>query len=163
MSVGSSDQLDYAALQNLPYLTSVIYETLRIFPPISQLLNRKTTQDVMLGGKIPIPAGTYLGYNAYATGRDRGAWGANANDFKPERWGSSVEEINANYRRVNSRASFIAFHGGRRACLGQKFAMFEARLSMATVLREVRWWIDPAWVRKMTPVSFYQCPHCCLT
>ncbi|ERF77121.1 hypothetical protein EPUS_07662 [Endocarpon pusillum Z07020] len=150
MSVGPSDQLDYTALQNVPYQTSVIYETLRLFPPISQLLNRKTTQDVMLGGKIPVPAGTYLGYNAYATGRDHGAWGANANDFKPERWGSTVEEINANYRRVNSRASFIAFHGGRRACLGQKFAMFEARLSMATVLREVKWWIDPAWVRKMT-------------
>lgn len=154
-------QLDYSALQNLPYLTSVIYETLRLFPPISQLINRKTTQDVMLGGEIPIPAGTYVGYNAYATGRDHGAWGKDANDFRPERWGSTVEDINAQYRRVNSRASFIAFHGGRRACLGQKFALFEARLSIVTVLREVRWWIDPGWVRRMTPVSFLPMTGCC--
>ena len=148
-----SEHWDYAVLQGLPYLTSVIYETLRMFPPISQLINRKTTEHVLLGGKIPIPAGTYVGYNAYATGRDRQAWGETANDFKPERWGSAIDEINAQYRRANSRASFIAFHGGRRACLGQKFAMFEARLTMAELLTQARWKIDPTWEKRMTAVS----------
>jgi cytochrome P450 len=147
------ERLEYQMLQNLPWLTSVIYETLRMFPPISQLINRRTTEPVLLGGTIPIPAGTYVGYNAYATGRDPDAWGDTANDFRPERWGSTMDEINVNYRRANHRASFIAFHGGRRACLGQKFAMFEARLTMAELVRQTKWRIDPTWTKRMTPVS----------
>jgi cytochrome P450 len=148
-----ADQFEYISLQKLPYLTSVIYETLRLYPPISQLINRRTTQSIVLGGKIPIPADTFIGYNAYSTGRDLEAWGDDADDFRPERWGSSIEEINTHYRRSNSRAEFIAFHGGRRACLGQKFAMFEARLTMAVLVTSLKWIIDPAWTRRMTPVS----------
>jgi cytochrome P450 len=147
------EQLEYPVLQNLPWLTSVIYETLRLYPPISQLINRRTTEPVLLGGTIPIPAGTYIGYNAYATGRDTNAWGNDASDFRPERWGSTTDEINVHYRRVNHRASFISFHGGRRACVGQKFAMFEARLTIAELVRQTKWRIDPTWKRRMTAVS----------
>lgn len=149
----ATEQLEYSVLQNLPYFTSVIYETLRLFPPISQLINRRTTEPVLLGGKIPIPAGTYIGYNAYATGRNLDAWGDTADRFKPERWGHTMDKIKAHYRSVNSRASFIAFHGGRRACLGQKFALFEARLAMAELVRELTWTIDPSWPRRMTPAG----------
>lgn len=143
---------DYAALNDLPYLTAVIYETLRLFPPISQLMNRRTTEPVLLGGKIPIPAGAYVGYNGHAMGRDPEVWGKDADDFRPQRWGSNMDEINSLYRRVNSRASFIAFHGGRRACLGEKFTLFEARVTLAELVRQVRWKIDPTWERHMTPV-----------
>jgi cytochrome P450 len=134
-------------------MTSVIYETLRLFPPISQLINRRTTEPVLLGDEFLIPAGTYVGYNAYATGRDREAWGRDADEFRPERWGGTSEKIDAMYRRVNSRASFIAFHGGRRACLGQKFALIETRFTLLEIVRAVRWTLDPTWEKKMTPVS----------
>ncbi|EEP75703.1 conserved hypothetical protein [Uncinocarpus reesii 1704] len=147
------DELAYPVLQSAPYLTSVIYETLRMYPPISQLINRCTTRPVLLGGKIPLPAGTYVGYNAYATNRDQEFWGADADEFKPERWGQTAEDINTMFRKANAKGAFISFHGGRRVCLGQKFAMFEARITMAAVLRSVEWKIDPAWPRMMTPVS----------
>lgn len=42
----------------MPYLISVIYETLRILPPIAMLINKKTSEDVLLGGEVLIPAGT---------------------------------------------------------------------------------------------------------
>lgn len=144
---------DYSVLQHLPFLASVIYETLRMFPPISQLINRRTTRPVLLGNQILIPEGTYVGYNAYATGRDQCAWGADADEFKPERWGTSLDKIQTMYRRVNHQASFIAFHGGRRACLGQKFAMFETRISVFELVKRVKWVLDPTWIDRMTPVS----------
>ncbi|KAI9677068.1 MAG: cytochrome P450-dit2 [Caeruleum heppii] len=140
-------------LAQLPYMTSVLYESLRLFPPISQLLNRRTSAPVLLGGKIPIPAGTYLGYNGYATGHNKATWGDDADAFRPERWGTTPEEINLSYRRANSRAEFIAFHGGRRACLGQKFSMLEARVTMYEFLRQVRWELDPTWPDRMTPAG----------
>ncbi|EKG15133.1 Cytochrome P450, partial [Macrophomina phaseolina MS6] len=39
-----------AAILNMPYLTAVVYETLRLYPPISQLINRRTTAPCTLGG-----------------------------------------------------------------------------------------------------------------
>ena len=143
-----------SALHDLPILTSIIYETLRLYPPISQLINRCTTSDVALGGKIPIPAGTYVGYNAYATGRDSEYWGADADEFRPQRWGEGIEEVGQTYRRANVKGGFIAFHGGRRACLGQKFAMFEAKITLTVMLKRLEWRIDPGWERRMTPVSW---------
>ncbi|KAF2102518.1 Dit2 protein [Rhizodiscina lignyota] len=138
------------ALQDVPFFTAAIYETLRMYPPISQLINRCTTGDVILGDDIHIPAGTYVGYNGFSSNRDQAFWGPSADEFRPERWGSTNEEINALYRRANSKGAFISFHGGRRACLGQKFAMFEARVTMSEILRSVKWIVDPEWPRRMT-------------
>ncbi|KAI9776680.1 MAG: cytochrome P450-dit2 [Candelina submexicana] len=152
LAVGE-ETLSHASLKAMPYFTSVIYETLRLFPPISQLINRKTSETVLLGNEVLIPEGTYLGYNAYATNRDRKTWGDTSDNFLPERWGSTAEEINNRYRRANSQAEFISFHGGRRACLGQKFAMLEVRVTMYEVMRKLKWSLDPEWPEKMTPVS----------
>ncbi|KAL2808253.1 cytochrome P450 [Aspergillus granulosus] len=143
----------YNDLQSLPYLTSTIYESLRLYPPISQLINRRTTQPILLGGKVPIPAGTYVGYNAYSTNRDVDFWGAAADEFKPERWGTKMEDITGLFRLANAKGSFISFHGGRRACLGQKFAMLEARVTLAKLIRELEWEVDPTWPRMMTPAG----------
>ncbi|CBF84176.1 putative cytochrome CYP56B1 [Aspergillus nidulans FGSC A4] len=143
----------YNALSALPLLTSTIYEVLRLYPPISQLINRRTTAPTLLGGEIPIPAGTYVGYNAYATNRDIGFWGPDANEFKPSRWGNTMEEINALFRRANAKGAFISFHGGRRTCLGQRFALLEGRVTLAKLLMCVRWEIDPSWQRGMTPAG----------
>ena len=152
-ALGDGDP-EYTALQKLPILTSVIYETLRMYPPISQLINRRTTEDILLGNAVPIPSGTYIGYNAYATGRDPNYWGNDADVFRPERWGTKIEDINTTYRLANVKGGFIAFHGGRRACLGQKFALFEAKITLAVLLRQLEWKIDSSWPRRMTPVTF---------
>ncbi|USP79960.1 uncharacterized protein yc1106_07234 [Curvularia clavata] len=143
----------YTAIHDLPLLTSVLYESLRMFPPISQLINRCTTTPVVLGNAVSVPAGVYMGYNAYSTNRDTEFWGADAEDFKPERWGVTNEEINKLYRRANSKCAFISFHGGRRACLGQKFAMQQLRITLVQLLRDVRWKVDEKWDGRMTPAG----------
>ncbi|KAL9112362.1 MAG: hypothetical protein Q9187_007781, partial [Circinaria calcarea] len=151
-SLGDGDSR-FEKAQDLPFLTSVLYEVLRLFPPISQLLNRRTSRDVCLGGRIPIAAGTYVGYNAYATGRNKQAWGLDADEFRPERWGTTMEAINSRYRQANARAEFISFHGGRRACLGQRFALHQIRITLIILITNLKWRIDPAWPETMTPAG----------
>jgi cytochrome P450 len=143
-------------IHDLPLLTSVIYETLRLFPPISQLLNRCTKIDTVLGEGIAIPQGVFVGYNAYSTNRDSEFWGADADDFKPERWGSSMDEINHTFRWANAKGAFISFHGGRRVCIGQKWAMEELRITMVEILRGLQWTLDENWDGRMTPVSEFR-------
>ncbi|KAL4942188.1 hypothetical protein BDV06DRAFT_212077 [Aspergillus oleicola] len=149
----TNNEIPYAALSTLPTLTSIIYEVLRLYPPISQLINRRTTTPALLGGKIPVPEGTYMGYNAYSTNRDVDFWGPSSEEFNPGRWGNSMDDINALFRRANAKGAFISFHGGRRACLGQKFAMLEARVTLAHLVKNVRWKLDPTWPRMMTPAG----------
>lgn len=143
-----------ASIHDLPYLTAVLYEVIRLFPPISQLINRCTSQPINMGGEVFIPAGTYVGYHAGSTNRDVDFWGKDADEFKPSRWGNTTEEIQSLYRRATSKGAFISFHGGRRACLGQKFAMQELRITCVELLRNFRWELDDKWPEKMTPVSF---------
>jgi cytochrome P450 len=143
---------DPETLQDMPYLTSVIYESLRLFPPIGQLVNRQASEDVFLGGDIVIPKGTYLGYNCYSTNRDPGAWGPTADAFDPSRWGESSLTVQKHYRARRAKAEFISFHGGRRACLGEKFALLQMRVTLAALVREFTWRLDPTWTDRKTPV-----------
>jgi cytochrome P450 len=144
---------DPEVLQDMPLLTAVIYESLRLFPPIGQLVNRKASKDLLLGGDIAIPKGTYLGYNCYSTNRDPAAWGSTADCFEPGRWGDSIIAIQKHYRARRVRAEFISFHGGRRACLGEKFAMLQLRVTIVTLAQAFTWKLDPSWVDRKTPVS----------
>ncbi|OGM47513.1 cytochrome P450 oxidoreductase [Aspergillus bombycis] len=141
------------AFSELPYLTSVIYESLRLLPPISQLINRRTSQDLVLGNQIYIPKGTYVGYNCYSTNRDPAVWGPTADEFRPERWGQSSTEISQCYRQRRARAEFVSFHGGSRACLGEKFALLEARVALFVLVSRLSWLLDPEWPDRKTPAG----------
>jgi unspecific monooxygenase len=155
LALATEDQDNPSVLANIPLLTSTIYETLRLYPPINQLLNRRAKEDVMLGGDIMIRAGTNLGYSGYTTNRDKEFWGADSADFRPGRWGSTPDEVHALFRRATSKSAFISFHGGSRTCLGIKFAMLSTRIFMSIILRSVKWNLDPTWRRKMTPVCSF--------
>lgn len=147
------DQPGEERLRNMPLLTSCIYESLRLMPPIGQLINRLATTPLVLGDDIVVPEGMYLGYNSYATNRDPETWGKDADEFVPGRWGDTSTEIQTFYRKCRARAELITFHGGRRACLGDRFAVLQLKVTVFTLVRHLRWKLDPSWPDRMTPVS----------
>ncbi|KAH8708503.1 putative cytochrome P450 [Phaeosphaeriaceae sp. PMI808] len=152
-ALSPEDQANPQALAEIPLLTATIYETLRCYPPISQLMNRRTEKDVVLGDNILLKKGTYCGYNGYTTNRDTDFWGPDSHEFRPSRWGSTSEEIQSLFRKASSKSTFISFHGGKRTCLGIKFAMMGARISISKLLINLQWTLDPTWPRRMTPAG----------
>ncbi|KAL8721634.1 MAG: hypothetical protein Q9225_001723 [Loekoesia sp. 1 TL-2023] len=136
-------------VNNLPYLTSVIYELLRLYPPISQLANRICTSDSLLGDDIPIAAGTYLAWNAYGVQTSPANWGPRARDFVPERWGTSVEEMQLKFRRDTIRGTFIPFNAHTRKCLGQAFVLLQMKIAVFELVRSMRWKVDPGYKFKL--------------
>lgn len=142
-------------INNLPYLTAVVLELLRLFPPVSQLINRVAVQPALLGGELLIPAGAFVGWNAWAVHSNPDVWGPDAREFRAERWGDTVEEMQGRFRRETVRGTYIPFNAHKRKCLGQGFALLQVKILLFVLLGRVRWVVDPGYRLKMTPV-------CCL-
>lgn len=138
-------------LINPAFRDAVICETLRMYPPLGQIVNRKTTTAIELDG-ILIPKGVYVGYHNYATGRDALVW-ERPDEFNPLRWGSTPEEIWSNFSRAKHLATLPAFHGGSRACLGQKLALFECRELLDQICRYYDLEIEEDWNERFTPAG----------
>lgn len=140
-------------LEESGLLNSILYETLRYLPPLGQIVNRETTKETILGTDIIIPKGVYVGYNNFVTGRDTQCWGPTADDFIPERWGLTQEDVFKNYKSAKASARLSAFHGGRRACIGERFALYESRVFLKYVLGSFEIKLDDTWDDHLTPAG----------
>ncbi|CAN1824366.1 Cytochrome P450 83B1 [Linum perenne] len=116
-------------VKQLPYLKSVVKETLRLQPP-APLLVRESSQDFNLG-EYKIPSKTVVYVNAWAIGRDLETWGVDSEEFKPERFmGTKSVVVDNKY--------MIPFGGGRRKCPGMHMGIATVELTLANLL----YWFD---------------------
>jgi xanthocillin biosynthesis cytochrome P450 monooxygenase len=145
-------------LNSLPYLSAVIYELLRLYPPVSQLINRVTTDRAVLGGRIALPKRTWVGWNTYGAHRDPAHWGPTARTFDPARWGSDVEKIKAKVRKDCVDGKYIPFNAYSRKCLGQGFALLQMKTVLFELVRRTKWVVHPSYKLRLTSVS-YMAPH----
>ncbi|KAI4517813.1 cytochrome P450, partial [Schizophyllum commune Loenen D] len=131
-------------LESLPLLDAVLRETLRLYPPASQLL-RKTVKDAILPfGKpvvgvdgrelteIYVPAGTPIIISIINANRSKDMWGADALEWKPERWLAPLPQSVADAHMPGVYSNLMTFLGGGRACIGFKFAQLEMSTSSDT-------------------------------
>jgi cytochrome P450 len=122
-----------ADLAQLPYTEMVVRESMRLYPPAPGFA-REPIEDVRIGGYV-VPRGSLITVNTYALHRDRRFFDA-PERFDPERFSAGWEE------RI-PRYAFLPFGGGPRVCIGNGFAMMEARLIVATVAQRWRLSLEP--------------------
>jgi cytochrome P450 len=118
-----------ADLPRLRYSEMVLKESMRLYPPAWMLSGRIAVEDCRLGG-YHVPAGTMLVLSPWVTQRD-GRFFAEPERFLPERWEDDQE------KRL-PRFAYFPFGGGSRMCIGQAFAMMEAKLLLAAVAQRFR-------------------------
>jgi cytochrome P450 family 135 len=107
------------------YVDAVIKETLRL-RPVLPLVGRILKQDVTLGG-YDLPAGTMAAPCIYLTHRRPDIY-PEPDRFKPERFVGTQPDTYA----------WLPFGGSIRRCIGASFAMFEMKVVIPIVLRELR-------------------------
>ncbi|RKE22408.1 cytochrome P450 [Streptomyces sp. TLI_171] len=114
---------DYA---ELPYLTKVLKESMRLFPAAPSI-GRRAVNATVVGG-VEIPAGADVLIAPYVTQRHPAHWD-DPERFDPERFTPEREAARHRY-------AWFPFGGGPRACIGQHFSMLESVLALAVLLRE---------------------------
>lgn len=117
-----------AHLEALQYTGWAISEAMRLYPPV-YLLGRECVRDVEIGGHA-LPAGTICLMSQWVVHRDPRFY-RDPQVFRPERWA-----LGGDLRRP--RFAYFPFGGGPRVCIGQRLAMMEAVLVLATICRRLR-------------------------
>ncbi len=109
-------------------LRAVFEEALRLYPPAAMLAREAIADDEILGRRVP--AGTVVAISPYVLHRRRGLWD-DPDAFDPSRFlGERRERID--------RFAYIPFGAGPRVCIGMAFAMQEAIMVLANLLRAFR-------------------------
>ncbi|KAL4732965.1 cytochrome P450 [Aspergillus similis] len=102
--------ISFTNCQAMPYLQAVIKETLRLHPATGMILPRS--------GLI-ILLQSVVGVNAWALHRNTEIYGADVEEFRPERWLGSKAEIAPLERNL------FTFGAGARTCLGKNISTLE--------------------------------------
>lgn len=103
----------------------VLKESMRLYPPVP-VMSRVATQTVSVGGN-EIPEGTMVVVPIFCIHRHTQLWSDPAR-FDPTRF---APEREAEFPRTK----FMPFGAGPRICLGNSFAMAEATVILATLIR----------------------------
>ncbi|MEH1807672.1 MAG: cytochrome P450 [Nostoc sp.] len=109
-------------IAQLPYLSAVCQETLRMYPVLPGLFPRITKSSINIAG-YQFPPDTTLMPSIYLLHYREDLY-PNPQQFNPERF----------LKRQYSPWEFIPFGGGSRRCLGYALAQLEIKLVLATVL-----------------------------
>lgn len=117
----------------LTYTQMILEESMRLYPPV-WLFGRKATADDEIRG-YPIPANSVIFMSPYCMHHNPTYW-ENPEVFDPERFSPE---------RVASRLpySYFPFSGGPRQCIGNVFAMMEAKQVLAAIGHRYRLRVQP--------------------
>ncbi|KAF1738051.1 Trichodiene oxygenase [Beauveria bassiana] len=117
------------ALENLPYLTAVIHEGLRLtFGPISRS-SRVATEQELVYGEYTIPVGTPVSQSTYFMHSNESIF-PDYKKFDPERFIKAAKE------GVNLTKFVTNFSGGSRMCIGFNMSFAEMYLTLSRVVRQ---------------------------
>ena len=115
-------------MPRLPYAGSVVYESMRLYPP-AYAFGREAVADCEIGG-YHIPRGTTVFLSPWVMHRD-GRFFERPEEFEPERWENNL------MKRL-PKLAYLPFGGGPRVCIGNSFAMMEATLLLAAIARKFK-------------------------
>jgi cytochrome P450 len=129
---------------HLPYTEAVIKETLRLYPPAPGILREALTTINL--GTLTLEKGNIIWLSPYFNQRDS-RYFDEPERFWPERF--APDESGRPLERRIPRFAYYPFGGGPRICIGNGFAMLEARLLLVTLAQQYQFRLADGYQPKM--------------
>ncbi|KAK7287125.1 hypothetical protein RIF29_00187 [Crotalaria pallida] len=142
---------DFDGLSRLKIVTMILNEVLRLYSP-AIYFKRDVRKDVKLG-TLQLPAGVQVSLPILLIHQDHDLWGDDAKEFRPERFSEGISKA------AKGQVPFFAFSYGPRNCIGQNFAMLEAKMIFSLLLRNFSFELSPAYVHLPTTMLTLQPKH----
>jgi cytochrome P450 len=131
-----------SSLKSLPLIRAIIDETLRLYPPAASWSREALEADEAAG--IHLDKGTLVVISPWVLHRHKLLW-KDPGAFDPSRFLPDV-------RVAIDRFSYLPFGAGPRICIGASFALQEAVIILASILRHFRLELSPN--AKIVPVQW---------
>lgn len=129
--IKSDEDLKSSTIVNgIEYLEMVQKEVFRMLPTVPIIL-RETLEDFEIEPGLIIPKGVNLLINIYALHRRKDIWGADADEFVPERFSKENSENRPPF-------SFLPFSSGPRICIGFKYSNVSLKITIIKLLKAFR-------------------------
>jgi cytochrome P450/NADPH-cytochrome P450 reductase len=126
-AIGRDGMPTMKQVMGLDLVRRVLSEALRLWPTVPSI-TRAAREDTTLGGRYRVPKGQPLALLLNAVHRDPAVW-TDPGRFDPDRF---LPEPT----KARPAAAYRPFGVGKRACTGKHFALVEATLCVAMVVRE---------------------------
>lgn len=124
--VMTTNDMTLLAYNNFKYLECVIKESLRLYPPLPYI-SRAVTRETKCRHLI-LPKNSEISIHIFDIHRDPSHF-PDPEKFDPDRF------LPENSRNRHPFA-YIPFSAGMRNCIGQRFAMLEVKIFVATIVKE---------------------------
>jgi len=115
----------------------ILYESLRLYSPIT-VLPRRIYEDITLG-EVSLPTGVLVSLPIILLHHDKDIWGEDANKFNPERFREGISSA------TKGQVTYFPFAWGPRICIGQNFAMLEAKMTLCMILQSFSFELSPSY------------------
>ncbi len=132
---------EFSDLRRLPFVRDVFQETLRLYPPVAYLSRDAVEPMTMCGEAIPQNAHVFV--PAWLMQRNGTIW-KEPDAFDPDRFSDPAT-------KTARTCAYFPFSMGPRVCSGAAFALQEATLALAELVR--RYEFEPAPGHEPEPVS----------
>lgn len=125
-------------LGKLKVVSMILNESLRLYPPAPQLLARLQITKGSKMGKLWLPdVGLRLVAALAFLHRDPSLWGDDVDLFNPQRF------VDGPSKACKHPNGFVPFGLGPHTCIGQNFALTEAKLILAVILQRFQFSPSP--------------------
>ena len=118
----------YNAAENIEYVTMVLYESLRMFPPAPST-TRECKQTCVVTDKLIIEKGNTVDFPIFLLHSNPEHW-HNPEVFDPERFSPNSGESYPAF-------AYLPFGEGPHQCIGKRLALMEAKMTLVSILKDL--------------------------